>query len=521
MRVLPALLAAAALTAGSLAGASTAAQAATSAPTTYYIDQAGGSNAAAGTSPSAAWKDFTNLNAITLQPGDAVELKRGSVWTDSDIELGDGNGTKDNGTATSPIVIKPFGTGSAPRIDLSSQSSDDTTPLGSCIWLEGSYIEVHGIAVANCKQNGIQLVGSHERLVDVDVSHNAVGVEIEPGSDYDTISGSRIHDNTRMMVDTQGTGCGTAAEQCDDDYGAEGIGVGGDHATITGNEFAGNAGSSHDYGRDGSAIEVFGAEHTIVSHNTSSNDAIFSEVGGLSAANNGALDNTAKDTEYAYNLVTGDLDGEGFLVLNADTSNIYGPSYGTIVDHNTIYYTGGTLTVPDGAGTKPQQTFGWQCGQGCDNGDPTSITVFGNIIDPVNGWAEYCQGGSRGCLRIGLQHHSGRMGLHDVQPRGLQRRRDTHWRRRRSARLHRARHGLHSKQLVAGGRRRPLVRNGRRSDLDDRSCRQPHAGQRQRRRRRLRAAVLSKRGGRSAQTERAARHRAAPSLRCFMEPGPA
>lgn len=397
MRVLPALLAAAALTAGSLAGASTAAQAATSAPTTYYIDQAGGSNAAAGTSPSAAWKDFTNLNAITLQPGDAVELKRGSVWTDSDIELGDGNGTKDNGTATSPIVIKPFGTGSAPRIDLSSQSSDDTTPLGSCIWLEGSYIEVHGIAVANCKQNGIQLVGSHERLVDVDVSHNAVGVEIEPGSDYDTISGSRIHDNTRMMVDTQGTGCGTAAaEQCDDDYGAEGIGVGGDHATITGNEFAGNAGSSHDYGRDGSAIEVFGAEHTIVSHNTSSNDAIFSEVGGLSAANNGALDNTAKDTEYAYNLVTGDLDGEGFLVLNADTSNIYGPSYGTIVDHNTIYYTGGTLTVPDGAGTKPQQTFGWQCGQGCDNGDPTSITVFGNIIDPVNGWAEYCQGAAAG-----------------------------------------------------------------------------------------------------------------------------
>lgn len=400
-RRIPALIVAAVAASTILSAESAgAAHAGTSAPTTYYVDQVGGSNNNAGTSPSAAWKDFTKLNAATLHPGDVVQLKRGSVWTNSDIELGDGNGTKDNGTATSPIVITSYGTGSAPTIDLSSRSSDDGAPIGSCIWLDGSYIEVDGIAVANCKQNGIQLVGSHEALVGVDVAHNAVGVEVEPGSDYDTITGSQIHDNTRMMVDTQGTGCGTeAASQCDDDYGAEGIAAGGDHTTITGNGFARNAGSSHDYGRDGSAVEVFGAEHTIVSHNTSTDDAIFSEIGGLSAARNGGVDNTAKDTEFAYNLVTGSLDGEGFLVLNADASNIYGPSYGTIVDHNTIYYTGGTLTVPEGSGTKPQRTFGWQCGQGCDNGDPTTITVFGNIIDPVNGWAEYCEGSASGACK--------------------------------------------------------------------------------------------------------------------------
>ena len=46
---------------------------------TYYIDSAAGNNANSGTSPDAPWKDFTNVNARTLGPGERLLIRRGSV----------------------------------------------------------------------------------------------------------------------------------------------------------------------------------------------------------------------------------------------------------------------------------------------------------------------------------------------------------------------------------------------------------------------------------------------------------
>jgi hypothetical protein len=47
---------------------------------TYYIDSVAGSNAYAGTSPDAPWKDFTNANGRVLGPGERLLLRRGSVF---------------------------------------------------------------------------------------------------------------------------------------------------------------------------------------------------------------------------------------------------------------------------------------------------------------------------------------------------------------------------------------------------------------------------------------------------------
>jgi hypothetical protein len=47
---------------------------------TYYIDSAAGSNAHAGTSPDAPWKDFTNVNGRVLGPGQRLLLRRGSIF---------------------------------------------------------------------------------------------------------------------------------------------------------------------------------------------------------------------------------------------------------------------------------------------------------------------------------------------------------------------------------------------------------------------------------------------------------
>ncbi|NOY81691.1 MAG: hypothetical protein GXP31_11905 [Kiritimatiellaeota bacterium] len=47
--------------------------------TTYHIDSVSGNNDNTGTSPTAAWKDFTNINGRTLGPGEKLLIRRGSV----------------------------------------------------------------------------------------------------------------------------------------------------------------------------------------------------------------------------------------------------------------------------------------------------------------------------------------------------------------------------------------------------------------------------------------------------------
>ena len=61
---------------------------------TYYVDSAQGDNANTGLSEAEAWKDFAHVNGMTLGPGDALLLKRGSVFSE---ELSvSGHGTEDN-----------------------------------------------------------------------------------------------------------------------------------------------------------------------------------------------------------------------------------------------------------------------------------------------------------------------------------------------------------------------------------------------------------------------------------------
>jgi hypothetical protein len=75
--------------------------------TTYYIDSAAGSNARAGTSPDAAWKDFTNINGRVLGPGERLLLRRGSVFNQElDVSA--------RGTAEDWAEIGAYGTGARP-----------------------------------------------------------------------------------------------------------------------------------------------------------------------------------------------------------------------------------------------------------------------------------------------------------------------------------------------------------------------------------------------------------------------
>ncbi|MFK0120858.1 right-handed parallel beta-helix repeat-containing protein [Streptomyces sp. NPDC090994] len=108
--------------------------------TTYYVDSAGGDDAADGRSPSRAWKTFTRVNAKEFGPGDRILLKAGSSWSAqgdevakeaydytrwTDGEPADVTGPdptallapKGSGAAGRPIVLSSYGTGAAPELN--------------------------------------------------------------------------------------------------------------------------------------------------------------------------------------------------------------------------------------------------------------------------------------------------------------------------------------------------------------------------------------------------------------------
>lgn len=76
---------------------------------TYYVDSAQGNNANTGLSETQPWRDFTKVNGMTLGPGDALLLKRGSVFNE---ELS----VSARGTADNWAVIGAYGTGPRPTI---------------------------------------------------------------------------------------------------------------------------------------------------------------------------------------------------------------------------------------------------------------------------------------------------------------------------------------------------------------------------------------------------------------------
>ena len=84
------------LTLGSLAAVATA----TTFPgnTTYYISNSGCSNSNSGTSSTAPWCDFANVNGNTFSSGDKILLRSGSSWSAQLAPLG-------NGVTGNPITI--------------------------------------------------------------------------------------------------------------------------------------------------------------------------------------------------------------------------------------------------------------------------------------------------------------------------------------------------------------------------------------------------------------------------------
>lgn len=103
----------------------------------YYVDATAGSDSADGRSPATAWRSLEKVSAATFAPGDTIRFRRGAVWNNSSLA------PRGSGAPGRPVVITPYGTGAAPRINTAGRS-----PYALRLHNQGWW-EIDGLEITN------------------------------------------------------------------------------------------------------------------------------------------------------------------------------------------------------------------------------------------------------------------------------------------------------------------------------------------------------------------------------------
>ncbi len=315
-------------------------QVASAATNTYYVNCTSGVDSRSGDSSSQAWKSLQRANQANLHPGDKLLLKRGCHWT------GPLN-ARWSGTVNAPVVIAPYGRGQRPVIE---NSHDNIVVTGSYLTFDHLMTRADapgydsgcgnvpmGWAVGWRFKNG----SSNNIVQESNLQDLYNGVLIEPGS----------HDNRILnneFIDINYKDSNPAS-----DAGAMAIALEGDNNEIAYNTITGSDTCSRFYGRDGSAVEIYGGQGNVIHHNLARENNNFVELGNARTANN----------TIAYNVVTSSLKIANFLVARG-AGDKWGPTRGTRADNNSVYLTGAN-------------SFAIICGGGCD---ASILTFKSNIV---------------------------------------------------------------------------------------------------------------------------------------------
>lgn len=99
-----------------------------STPATFYVDNAKGSDDAAGTAEAAAWQSLDKVNQAVLIPGDQVLFKRGGLWR--------GVLTPQSGSNGMGIVYGAYGSGEKPILQgsVARDQTEEWTEAAPGIW---------------------------------------------------------------------------------------------------------------------------------------------------------------------------------------------------------------------------------------------------------------------------------------------------------------------------------------------------------------------------------------------------
>ncbi|HEY3063180.1 MAG TPA: hypothetical protein VGL99_29750 [Chloroflexota bacterium] len=276
----------------------------------YYVDCNGANDGADGRDAARAWATLARANKATLQPGDALLLKRGCAWTGPLLASW-------VGSATQPIQIGAYGDGDRPVIQ---NSNSEVVVTGSFLIFDNLKVRSDPDSVDTaCNNNpiGNRTGFSFERGATYNVTQNSVisdlasGVFFTPAAHHNRLVHNELSNNT-MMFD---------ADPWRNDGGGQAILLEGDFNEIAYNQIFGSMACSTRFTTDGTAIELYGGQNNAIHHNSTWNNANFTEV---------TLPRTTNNV-YAYNLINGH-----------SAATVHGGSSGTKVYNNVFYSTGGS-----------------------------------------------------------------------------------------------------------------------------------------------------------------------------------
>lgn len=333
-----------------------------STPSTYYVDCSAGSDSHNGRSKERAWRTLARSKQTKLLPGEQLLLKRGCTFSEPLFAPW-------RGTETKPISIGAYGQGARPKLTRVGAEGAALLITGSHQVIES--LELSGAANPppntrpNCPTGwriGFKLSSAANITVrDSKASSFTAGIFVDAGSSHNTLTHNTLVNNTYLSVNTPGG---------DDDSGAFGVLINGDHNVVSHNTFSGNASfCSYDYAQDGASVEIYGGSSNWVHHNISNDATAFAELGSSGRR-------VARDNVFAYNLYYNERSGSSdFLIVRG--RGAFSPTPRTRAFNNTVYIAG-------------SRGSGVVC-TGCDEG---ILTLQNNILW-VEGTAIYADAAFR------------------------------------------------------------------------------------------------------------------------------
>lgn len=228
-------------------------------PRTFYVDGTNGNDANDGWSETAPWKTIAKVNAAQFSPNEWIKFKCGETWN--------------NGTGIDPLTIvmdhltlASYGDGAAPLM------RNPGVTWGHVIKIATHHVSLIGLHLQDAHEGGVSIVGDYNSVQSCET--NSVGQGVMVNGEHNLITRNVLHDGTMVVNDA------TAFN----DYGAMGVILYRGNNEVSYNQIYNMAQPSHDYGMDGSAVELsaqtFSANGNKIHHNYAHNCNCFTEVSG-------------------------------------------------------------------------------------------------------------------------------------------------------------------------------------------------------------------------------------------------
>lgn len=308
----------------------------TASAATYYVDSRSGDDSVGQPTVTQPWRSLGRLGGVRLDPGDTVKLRSGSRWSEQLSIDSDGIDGR-------PVRVARYGKGKPPVI----------TGVADCVVISGAYVHVSGIVADRCGNAGFTINGYGDAVRFSRATRSAIGIFATSTSRDATISRNYIARNNKMFTLTRRPKW--------DDAGAFGVLLHGVSADVGYNRIIGQVAFSYDFGRDGSAVEVYGAKLSRIHHNRATDNLTFIELGNSETADTTISRNTIRSDKPRYT---------GLITRGPDER--FGPVYRTTFAHNKVLLSG-------------RDSVGFICSAGCG---PKIATIVDNLFD-VNGSGGY------------------------------------------------------------------------------------------------------------------------------------